>query len=386
MKPYAVSAANSRGRVYPESFPRNADPFAVDRQRVLHSAAFRRLEFKTQVFVVGEHDHFRTRLTHTLEVASIARRLCTGLQVNVPVGELIALTHDLGHPPFGHAGEMALRELMKDHGSFEHNAQSLRVIEYLEHPYPPYRGLNMTYEVRESLAKHCTIFDTPGCHPLADGTHAPIEGQIANLADRLAYDCHDLEDAIGAGLIGESDLASVNLWASAIAGPRRQYPDLPLAAIRRPVLDALEAAMLADVAKTSRRRIAAAKVKTLDDVRQYGQARPADRISEPRAPASGQDLVGFSERMASRVAELEAFLLEKVYHHPHLIRMDNKAGRFVTRLFEAYLAEPKLLPPRFADRIAEQGAHRVICDYIAGMTDSFAQAEYRRLFEPFEKV
>jgi dGTPase len=262
-----------------------------------------------------------------------------------------------------------LRDLVKDHGGFEHNAQSLRVIEYLEHPYPPYRGLNMTYEVRESLAKHCTIFDTPGLHPLADGTHAPIEGQIANLADRLAYDCHDLEDAVGAGLISESDLAGVGLWAAAIAAPRRQYPDLPLAAIRRPVLDALEAAMLADVAKTSRRGIAAAKVKTLDDVRRCGQ-----------------DLIGFSASMESRVRELEAFLLEKVYHHPHLIRMDNKAGRFVTSLFEAYLAEPKLLPPRFADRIADQGAHRVICDYVAGMTDSFAQAEYRRLFEPFEKV
>ncbi len=369
IKPYAVTAANSRGRDHAEQIPQNADPFAIDRQRVLHSAAFRRLEFKTQVFVVGEHDHFRTRLTHTLEVASIARRLCVGLQVNVAVGELIALTHDLGHPPFGHAGETALRDLMKDHGGFEHNAQSLRVIEYLEHPYPPYRGLNMTYEVRESLAKHCTIYDKPGSHPLADGTRAPVEGQIANLADRLAYDCHDLEDAIGAELIGESDLADVHLWAAAIAGQRRQYPDLPLAAIRRPVLDALEAAMLADIAATSRTRITVAKLKTLDDVRQ-----------------AGLDVVAFSESMESRVRELEAFLREKVYRHPRLIRMDNKAVRFVTRLFEAYLAEPKLLPPRFAARIADQGAHRVICDYVAGMTDSFAQAEYSKLFEPFEKV
>ncbi len=369
VKPYAVTAANSRGREYAEQFPRNVDPFAIDRQRVLHSAAFRRLEFKTQVFVVGEHDHFRTRLTHTLEVASIARRLCVALQVNVAVGELIALTHDLGHPPFGHAGEMALRDLMRDHGGFEHNAQSLRVVEYLEHPYPPYRGLNMTCEVRESLAKHCTLYDKPGRHPLADGTRAPIEGQIANLADRLAYDCHDLEDAIGADLIGEPDLADVQLWAAAIAGPRRQYPDLPLAAIRRPVLDGLEAALLADVVATSRKTIAAARIKTLDEVRLHSQ-----------------DAVAFSESMESRVRELEAFLQEKVYRHPHLIRMDNKAARFVTRLFEAYLAEPKLLPPRFAARIPEQGAHRVICDYTAGMTDSFAQAEYRRLFEPFEKV
>jgi len=169
MKPYAVTAQNARGREHPETFPKNVDPFAVDRQRVLHSTSFRRLEGKTQVFVVGEHDHFRTRLTHTLEVASIARRLCVALQVNVSVGELIALTHDLGHPPFGHAGELALAELMRDHGGFEHNAQTLRVIEYLEHPYPAFRGLNATYEVRESLAKHCTLYDRPGLHGRPDG-------------------------------------------------------------------------------------------------------------------------------------------------------------------------------------------------------------------------
>jgi len=369
MKSYAATGDNSRGREHKESFPKTVDPFAIDRQRVLHSAAFRRLEYKTQVFVIGEHDHFRTRLTHTLEVASIARRLCVALQVNGAVGELIALTHDVGHPPFGHAGEVTLAELMADRGGFEHNAQSLRVIEYLEHPYPAFRGLNATFEVRESLAKHCTLYDKPGRHPLADGTYAPTEGQIANLADRLAYDCHDLEDAIGALLIDESDLAKVDLWSEAIQGPRRQYPDLPLAAIRRPILDHLEAAMLGDIVTESRRRLAAAKVKTIDDVRKCRR-----------------ELVAFSESMASRVADLEAFLRDRVYHHRRLIRMDNKAERFVRRLFEAYLAEPRLLPPRFADRIPDQGGHRVICDYIAGMTDRFAQDEYKRLFEPFERV
>jgi len=369
MKSYAVTAKNSRGREHRETFLPNVDPFAVDRQRVLHSTSFRRLEYKTQVFVVGEHDHFRTRLTHTLEVASIARRLCVALQVNVSVGELIALTHDLGHPPFGHSGEAALAELMSEHGGFEHNAQSLRVIEYLEHPYPPFRGLNATYEVRESLAKHCTIYDTPGHHPLADGTHAPIEGQIANLADRLAYDCHDLEDGIGAGLIDEHQLLATSLWDEAITEPRRRYPDLPFAAIRRPVLDRLEDLLLQDIVSESRRRIRQARIETIDDVRRCGR-----------------DLVGFSEAMTPRVAELEAFLKKNLYHHPRLVRMDNKARRFVQRLFEAYLAEPRLLPPRFARRIDEQPAPRVICDYVAGMTDSFIQAECKRLFEPFEKV
>lgn len=369
MKTYAATAENSRGREHPETFAKNVDPFAIDRQRLLHATAFRRLEYKTQVFVVGEHDHFRTRLTHTLEVASIARRLCVAMQVNVSVGELIALTHDIGHPPFGHAGEMALAELMQDHGGFEHNAQSLRIIEYLEHPYPPFRGLNATYEVRESLAKHCTLYDKPGRHTLADGTCAPIEGQIANLADRIAYDCHDLEDGIGAGLIEEHDLAGMNLWDNAVAEPRRQYPKLPLAAIRRPILDRLEAAMLDDIVAESRSRIRKNPIKTIDDVRQC------------RRP-----LVDFSTPMTSRLAEFEAFLKDRLYRHPRLIRMDDKAKRIVTRLFEAYLAEPRLLPPRFADRTTNQGVHRVICDYIAGMTDSFAQAEYKKLFEPFEKV
>ncbi len=369
LKPYAVTAEHSRGREHPEPLPARVDPFAFDRQRVLHSAAFRRLEYKTQVFVTGEHDHYRTRLTHTLEVSSVARRLCTALQVNVAVGELIALTHDLGHPPFGHAGEVALAGFMRDHGGFEHNAQSLRTIEYLEHPYPMFRGLNLSYEVRESLAKHCTIYDKPGCHPLADGTGAPIEGQIANLADRVAYDCHDIEDAFEPGLLSEKDLASVDLWCEAAAEPRTRWPDLPLGAVRRPILDALEGLMLDDIVAESRGRIGAAKIESLDDIR-----------------ACSAPLVAFSVKMESRLGELEAFLRERVYRHPRLIRMDTKAARFIHHLFTAYLAEPRLLPPRFVSRIAEQGAHRVVCDYIAGMTDRFCQDEYKRLFEPFERV
>lgn len=369
MKPYAVTAENSRGREYAEQLPRLVDPFAFDRQRVLHSAAFRRLEYKTQVFVTGVHDHYRTRLTHTLEVASVARRLCTALQINVSVGELIALTHDLGHPPFGHAGEVALKNLMKDHGSFEHNGQSLRVVEYLEHPYPPFRGLNLSYEVRESLAKHSTVYDKPGAHPLADGTQAPLEGQVANLADRVAYDCHDLEDSLEPGLISERDLAGIALWRDAAGELRKQYPNHPLGAIRRPALDQLELMLLDDIVNESRERIADANIKTIDDVRNCGKT-----------------LIAFSVSMESRLKELEAFLLDRVYHHPTLIRMDAKAGRFIRQLFAAYLAEPRMLPPRFVARIAEQGAHRVVCDYIAGMTDRFCQDEYKRLFEPFERV
>jgi dGTPase len=369
LKPYAVTAANSRGRQHAETFAANADPFAIDRQRVLHAAAFRRLEYKTQVFVFSEHDHFRTRLTHTLEGASIARRLCVALQVNPAVGELIALTHDVGHPPFGHAGEQTLARLMGDHGGFEHNAQALRVVELLEHPYPPFRGLNLCYEVRESLAKHSTIFDQPGRHELADGTFAPIEGQIANLADRVAYDCHDIEDATGAGIITEDDIRPVGLWRDCADEVRKLYPKSPLAAIRRPVLDKLEAVFLDDIVAESRKRIAAAKVATIDDVRKCG--RP---------------LVDFSPGMETRVKELEKFLFDSVYRHHRLVRMDAKARLLIERLFHAYVEEPKMLPPRFGGRSTKIGVHRTVCDYLAGMTDRYCQDEYKRLFEPFERV
>jgi dGTPase len=369
LKPYAISVVDSRGREHDEDLPPSVDPFALDRQRVLHSTAFRRLGSKTQVFVSGDHDHFRSRLTHTLEVTSVARRLCVALQVNGMVAELIALTHDLGHPPFGHAGEVALAELMKDHGGFEHNAQSLRIVEYLEHPYPPFRGLNLSYEVRESLAKHCTIFDNPSDHPLADGTQAPIEGQIANLADRVAYDCHDLEDGILADIIDGRELKPLSLWSEAADAVRKRHPRSDLPAVRRPILDNLETILLGDIVAESRRRIATAGIKTIDDVR---------NCSRP--------LVDFSDELKPCVEELEQFLLDKLYKHQRLVRMDDRGKRFISELFGAYLSQPRLLPERFADRIEEQGRHHVICDYIAGMTDNFCQEEYRKIFQPFEKV
>ncbi len=372
LRPYAIAPHQSRGRRHPEGggdIAERTDPFAVDRQRVIHSAAFRRLQYKTQVFVTHEHDHFRTRLTHTLEVADIARRLAGRLGVNGVVAETIALAHDLGHPPFGHAGEQALAARMADHGGFEHNVQSLRIVEYLEHPYPPFRGLNLTHEVREGLAKHETRYDRPAWHELVDGTRGPLEAQIASLADRIACDCHDLEDAIGAGFVQEPELEQVSLWRACAEAIRRQFGKCPLPAVRRPILDAIEGAILDDAVAESRRRIAGAAVAGVDDVRRCER-----------------DLVGLSDAMGGQVDELERFLLERLYRHHRLIRMDDKARRFIYRLFDAYLETPGLLEPRFAARIEEQGAHRVICDYIAGMTDRFCQDEYKRLFEPFERV
>lgn len=357
MQPYAVTADNTRGRDHREVFlPTDTDPFIVDARRVLHCTAFRRLKHKTQVFVTGEHDHFRTRLTHTLEVADICRRLCLALGVNAELGEVIGMAHDLGHSPFGHAGESALARLMADHGGFEHNAQSLRVVEYLEHPYPHFRGLNLLYEVRESLAKHCTLYDRPGEHPLADGSHAPIEGQVANLADTIAYDCHDLEDAIGAGLVDEGDLAEIELWRQAAEPLRQDHPDAPLAAIRRPILDRLESALLGDVIAESQRRIAAAGAGSVDDVR-----------------AAGDELVGYSAAMTPRVSELNQFLFSKIYRHPRLVEMDNTARQTIEKVFKAFLTDPGRLPERYRRRLDDQGLPRVACDYIAGMTDGYCQ-------------
>jgi len=375
---YAADSDASRGRVYEEPPCELLDVYAFDRRRVCNSAAFRRLEYKTQAFVTLEDDHFRTRLTHTLEVAGVSRTLAVALNVCEALAETIALAHDLGHPPFGHAGEMALRELMNGHGGFEHNLHSLRVVDFLEHPYPEFRGLNLTYEVREGLVKHTTRYDKPAevaakdpaLWDLLDSGPLPtVEGQIACVADRVAYDCHDLEDAIAAELVHEDELRDVRLWAEAAGPVRGAHPQRPLLAIRRPVLDRLQQLLLADVIAETDRRVAEAAPSLVDDVR-----------------AESRSVVGFSQEMAERANELEAFMAERVYRHHRLVRMDAKARRFIERLFEAYIASPNMLPPRFAARIDEQGVHRVVCDYIAGMTDRFCQDDYRRLFEPFERV
>jgi dGTPase len=382
LKRCAARAATSRGRAYPDPDDAAApgarsDAFALDRQRVLATAAFRRLTYKTQVFVTSESDHYRTRLTHTLEVAQVARRLAIALGVNENLAEVIALAHDLGHAPFGHAGEAALRALLRDHGGFEHNLQSLRVVDYLEHPFPPFRGLNLTYETREGLVKHITAYDHPdpaflpesAGELLASGPWPSLEGQIACVADRLAYDTHDLEDGLGAGLIDERQLGDVALWSTAAAPVRGRYPEAALPAIRRLILDRMLDVLLADVAGEACRRSVRLQPAALDDVRQ---------AAEP--------IIAFSAELEPQVKTLESFLFDHVYRHHRLVRMDDKARRLIVRLFEAYVENPAMLPDRFAQRIPTQGVQRVVCDYVAGMTDRFCQDDYKRLFEPFERV
>lgn len=366
----AVIATRGRRNAEPAT---DESPFEVDRERILHCAAFRRLVQKTQVFVTHEGDHFRTRLTHTLEVAAVARRIARWLGLCEVLSDAIALAHDLGHPPFGHAGEKELAEQMRGHGGFEHNLQSLRVVDYLEHPYPPWRGLNLTFELREGLVKHCTPYDRP--HDSGDAADAatrellaagplpPLEGQVASVADQIAYSVHDVEDGLLQGMLDEAALGGSALWREAAEPVRRVWPLLPIAAVRRPILDGLTQLLVSAVVSESERRAAA--LPSGAEVRGCGEA-----------------IIGFSVADAARLAELQRLLLSGIYRHHQVVRMDSKARRLIRELFAAYLAEPSLLPPRYFGRIAEQGAHRVICDYIAGMTDRYCRTECARLFDP----
>lgn len=337
-------------------------PLTVDRQRVVHASAFRRLQHKTQVFVAVRSDHYRTRMTHTLEVAHLARTLARRLDLDAELAELAALAHDLGHPPFGHAGERALDECMKDSGGFEHNVHALRVVEYLEHPYPEFRGLNLTRVLRECLAKHTTRYDEPGSHPLQDGRPPPLAGQVAALADRLAYGLHDLQDGVYAGLIDPASLGDLRIVGEAGApAATKETRETTAAGLRRlrPLADSLERFLVEDCARAMR-----------------------DKAAATASGGGGAELVRLTDATDAGLCELEALLRGRVYRSSQLARMDSKARRIVIALFDAYVSEPALLPERFRRRVDAQGPQRVATDYIAGMTDRFCLQEHARLFDP----
>jgi dGTPase len=370
LAPCAMRSAASRGRRHDEPEHAYRTPFQRDRDRIVHSTAFRRLEYKTQVFVNHEGDHYRTRLTHTLEVAQIARSLARALGLNEDLTEAVALAHDLGHTPFGHAGEEALNLLMAKHGGFEHNAHGLRVVDELEHRYPAFAGLNLTEEVRESFLTHSTRHDTPvrGGDAAVPG-HASLEAQLVAVADEIAYDNHDLDDGLSSGILGEGDVGALGIWQR-VADPQAAElaalpPRMRWAQVIRRLID-LE---VTDVIEETRRRIATAGVESAAAV----QAHP-------------QRLVGFSPELVALKDELEAFLYERFYQHYTVRRMMNKATAFLTEMFGAYLADPRMLPPEHQAAAETYGAERAVCDYVAGMTDRFAQQEYRRLFHPFERT
>jgi dGTPase len=377
--PYAEDAAKSRGRRVAESESATRTPFARDRDRIIHCTAFRRLKEKTQVFVAHEGDHFRTRLTHSLEVAQIARSLATALGLDADLAETIALAHDLGHPPFGHAGEDELQVQMQPYGGFDHNVQTFRVVTKLERRYPRWEGLNLTWETLEGIIKHngpvVDKLEKPSWSAIAEfdaeydlrlGGWASAEAQVAALADDIAYNNHDVDDGVQAGLFQLEELREIPLIGPHVASAVADYPGCDLGILRLEAVRRMIGAMVDDVLAETRRRAAADKVGSPEDVRVLGHA-----------------LVAFSSEMVEDLSQLRAFLMERMYRHWRVNRTRSQARRMLAEMFQLFLGEPDVLPAEWYARAQardEAGRARLVCDYIAGMTDRFAIEEHRKLF------
>ncbi len=370
LAPFASKSVRSRGRKHPETEDTIRTAFQRDRDRIIHSAAFRRLEYKTQVFVNHEGDHYRTRLTHTIEVSQIARSISRALRLNEDLTEAIVLAHDLGHTPFGHAGERTMNNLMENHGGFEHNLQSLRVVDHLEKRYPEFNGLNLSYEVREGVCKHSSAYDTT-LPPVefSPGKEPSLEGQIVDLADEIAYSNHDIDDGLRSGLITLKQLEGVTLWEEAIQKVRKNYTSLDDDALKHRGISTIISFLTRDLTFHSWENIEKAQLTSVDDVRNFGGR-----------------MITFSEKMREKNEELKKFLYNNMYCHYRVIRMEEKAKRIIVDLYDAYRTRPEQLPPRFYAKKNSEGLERVICDYIAGMTDRFALNEHKKLFDPHEKV
>ncbi|WP_287496955.1 deoxyguanosinetriphosphate triphosphohydrolase [Pandoraea sp. CB10b_02] len=365
LAPYAARSAASRGRRFAEPAPATRTEFQRDRDRIIHSTAFRRLEYKTQVFVNHEGDLFRTRLTHSLEVAQIGRSIARNLRVNEDLVEAIALAHDLGHTPFGHAGQDALNASMREYGGFEHNLQSLVVVDELEEHYGGFNGLNLCFETREGILKHCSRANARALGELGErflkGRQPGIEAQIANLADEIAYNNHDIDDGVRSGLLTLEQLDDVPLWKRYCAEARLEWPAISGRRLVHETTRRIINALIVDLIATTRRRVADASPASMEEVRDAGP------------------LVAFSDEMREHAGQLKRFLFENLYRHYLVMRMAAKAQRIVQELFDAFLTDPRLLPPNYrTENAADQP--RWIAHYIAGMTDRYAIKEYSRLF------
>jgi len=366
LAPYAVSDSNSRGRIVNEPRPKARSEFQRDRDRIVHSTAFRRLEYKTQVFVNHEGDLFRTRLTHSIEVAQIARSIARALHLNDDLTEAIALAHDLGHTPFGHAGQDALNECMQAHGGFEHNLQSLRIVDRLEERYGAFDGLNLMFETREGILKHCSPARARELGALGErfleGRRPSLEAQICNLADEIAYNNHDVDDGLRSGLLTLEQLEGVSLFARHAAEADVEFPDISGRRRVHETIRRMIGALVTDLLAESGRRIAAAAPRTLAEVR------------------AAPPLIAFTEKMQAENRALKAFLREHLYQHYQVLRMTSKARRIIHDLFNAFVADPRLLPPQYREMAAAENITRATADYIAGMTDRYSMKEHRRLF------
>ncbi|WP_420474800.1 deoxyguanosinetriphosphate triphosphohydrolase [Noviherbaspirillum sp. ST9] len=373
LAPYAARSAASRGRRFAEPAPASRTEFQRDRDRIIHSTAFRRLEYKTQVFVNHEGDLFRTRLTHSIEVAQIARSTARNLRLNEDLVEAISLAHDLGHTPFGHAGQEALDACMKEYGGFEHNLQSLRVVDQLEEHYGAFDGLNLMFETREGILKHCSTSDAKTLGEVGqrflDKKQPTLEAQLANLADEIAYNNHDIDDGLRSGLLTTGQLDEVDFYARHRTEVERAYPGITGRRAIHETIRRMINALIVDLINTSKARIESTQLKSIEDVR--------------NAPP----MIAFSAEMNREAAQLKHFLRHNLYQHYQVNRMTSKARRIIRELFEAFMREPRLLPPDYqtglrdgatADQMRAQA--RKVADYIAGMTDRYAMREFRRLF------
>ena len=364
LAPFAQFSADTRGRQHPEEPPLWRTQYQRDRDRVIHSRAFRRLEYKTQVFLNGAGDHLRTRLTHTIEVAAIARNLASALRLNSDLAETIALAHDLGHSPFGHKGEAVLDRFMRGHGGFEHNRHSLRIVEELEQKYPRFSGLNLSWEVLEGLAKHHDALGAPGTRKKFTAKNPSLEAQLANLADEITYYSHDLDDGLDAGLLSETDLCRhVRIWAQAARRVKREFGTPPDESRRYFIIRTIIDLQLADVIATSERIIAAAGVASADDVRRCARR-----------------LIQYSPKRRELNRELRRYLYKNLYYNPVVHEPHVRARRFLRELFNYYLKHPREIGEHASRRVRREGLHRAVCDYIAGMTDRYLLLEHARVF------
>jgi dGTPase len=373
---YAASDASSHGRNHPEAAPAYRSEYQRDRDRIVHCGAFRRLEYKTQVFVNHEGDLFRTRLTHSIEVAQIGRSIARTLSLNEDLTEAIALAHDLGHTPFGHSGQDALNRCMKDYGGFEHNLQSLRVVDLLEERYAEFAGLNLTFETREGILKHCSLKNASELGDVGrrflEKKQPGLEAQVANLADEIAYNNHDVDDGLRSGLITVEQLRDVALFGEQYAEVSRRHPDLPERVRIHEIVRRMINRLVVDLVDHSRQLLADSGARTIDDARN-----------------AGRPLITFSDPVRDASRELKRFLRTRLYDHYRVRRMTRKAEQIISTLFGVFMDDARLLPPQYLEKLQgvaddRTGRARVVADYIAGMTDRFAIREHKRLFDPVE--
>jgi len=368
LAPYACLSRNSKGRKFEEDEPEYRTVFQRDRDRILHTTAFRRLEYKTQVFINYEGDYYRTRLTHTLEVAQIGRALARALGANEDLVEAISLAHDLGHSAFGHSGEITLARLMREHDGFDHNKQSLRIVTVLERRYPEFPGLNLSWEVREGIVKHESEYDTADAREYNPELRGHLEAQIVNIADELAYTTHDLDDGLRSGMLTAHDLDGITLWEILLESVGIRAADLDDLARHR-LIRRMIGLEVSDLIHTTHQRLRNSNIRSVEEL----QSLP-------------YNVMAFSEDMYRRNREMKDFLYANLYRYYRVERMAVKAAHVITELFEAYLSKPEILPAHVHEQIELYGLERTICDYIAGMTDRFAIEEHQKIFDPRVKT